>query len=51
MGSVSPFTNSTMWHAFSGLGYGAQLGLKTGGLKAVFMAVQGGAPSERSTRQ
>lgn len=26
MGSVSPFTNSTMWHAFGGLGYGAQIG-------------------------
>ena len=27
-GSVSPFTNTTMWHAFGGLGYGAQIGLK-----------------------
>ena len=42
-GSVSPFTNSTMWHAFGGLGYGAQIGFKKGGINVVFMAVQGGA--------
>ena len=42
-GSVSPFSNSTMWHAFGGLGYGAQLGFKKWGLHATFMAVQGGA--------
>ena len=42
-GSVSPFTNSTMWHAFGGLGYGAQIGFKKGGFHAKFMAVQGGA--------
>lgn len=42
-GSVSPFTNTTMWHAFGGLGYGAQIGFKKGGLHAKFMAVQGGA--------
>ncbi len=42
-GSVSPFTNSTIWHAFGGLGYGAQIGFKKGGLHAKFMAVQGGA--------
>jgi hypothetical protein len=42
-GSVSPFTNSTMWHAFGGLGYGAQIGFKKAGLHAKFMAVQGGA--------
>ena len=41
--AVSPFTNSTMWHAFGGLGYGAQLGLKTAGLNVSFMAIQGGA--------
>ena len=41
--AVSPFTNSTLWHAFGGLGYGAQLGLKTAGLNVSFMAVQGGA--------
>jgi len=42
-GSVSPFTNSTMWHAFGGLAYGAHLGLSSGGLNVNFMAVQGGA--------
>lgn len=43
MGSVNPFSNSTMWHAYSGLAYGAQVGVKTNGFSAVFMAVQGGA--------
>ncbi|MEE9363431.1 MAG: hypothetical protein V3U92_12610 [Cellulophaga sp.] len=43
MESVSPFTNSTMWHAFGGLGYGVQIGLKKDGFHAKFMAVQGGA--------
>ena len=42
-GTVSPFTNSTMWHAFGGLGYGAQVGFKKWNLHATFMAVQGGA--------
>jgi hypothetical protein len=42
-GSVSPFSNSTMWHAFGGLGYGAQVGFKKWNLHATFMAVQGGA--------
>jgi len=42
-GSVSPFTNSTMWHAFGGLGYGVQIGFKKEGLHAKLMAVQGGA--------
>lgn len=42
-GSVSPFTNSTMWHAFGGLGYGVQIGLKKWGLHATVMAVQGGS--------
>ena len=42
-GSVSPFTNSTMWHAFGGLGYGLQVGYTKGGFHAKFMAVQGGA--------
>ena len=41
--SVSPFTNSTMWHAFGGLGYGAQVGFRASGLNLSFMAVQGGA--------
>ena len=43
MGSVNPFTNSTMWHAFGGLGYGALLGFDKGGFNASFMAIQGGA--------
>jgi len=42
-GSVSPFTNSTLWHAFGGLGYGAQIGYSKANFKATFMAVQGGA--------
>ncbi|MFK8038801.1 MAG: hypothetical protein AB8B74_10960 [Crocinitomicaceae bacterium] len=42
-GSVSPFTNSTMWHAFAPVAYGAQLGIKTNNFNAVVMAVQGGA--------
>ena len=42
-GSVNPFTNSTLWHAFGGLGYGAQIGFKKGNLHAKFMGVQGGA--------
>lgn len=42
-GSVSPFSNSTMWHAFGGLGYGAQLGFKKWNIHATLMAVQGGA--------
>ena len=42
-GSVSPFTNSTMWHAFAGLGFGAMVGINLGGLNASFTAVQGGA--------
>ncbi|WP_284123930.1 hypothetical protein [Parerythrobacter aestuarii] len=41
--TVSPFTNSTNWHAFSPLAYGAQLGVTTGGLDIRAMAVQGGA--------
>lgn len=43
MGTVSPFTNSTMWHAFGGLGYGAQVGFKKWNLHATVMVVQGGA--------
>lgn len=41
--SVSPFTNSTMWHAFGGLAFGAQIGLHTESFDASFMAIQGGA--------
>lgn len=43
MGTVNPFTNSTMWHAFGGLGYGAQIGYHKGGLHAKIMLAQGGA--------
>jgi len=42
-GTVSPFTNSTMWHAFGGLGYGAQIGFNKWNVHATLMAVQGGA--------
>ena len=42
MGTVNPFTNSTMWHAFGGLGYGAQIGYDKGGLHAKIMLAQGG---------
>ena len=42
-GSVNPFTNSTMWHAFGGLAFGAQLAYKKAGFHATLMAVQGGA--------
>ncbi|MDC3351818.1 hypothetical protein OAV92_01105 [Crocinitomicaceae bacterium] len=42
-GSVNPFTNTTMWHAFGGLAYGAQIGFQKWNIDASFMAVQGGA--------
>ena len=41
--SVSPFTSSTMWHAFGTLGYGAVIGFKKHGVTASFAAIQGGA--------
>lgn len=41
--TLNPFTNSTNWHAFAGLAYGAQLGFNSGGLHVRAMAVQGGA--------
>jgi type II secretory pathway pseudopilin PulG len=41
--TVSPFTNSTNWHAFAGLAYGAQLGYFGNGIHIRGMAVQGGA--------
>ena len=41
--SVSPFTNSTNWHAFAGLAYGAQLGFAAEGFHVRAMAIQGGA--------
>ena len=43
MGSVSPFTNSTMWHAFGPLAYGLQLGFKKYGLSINLTAIQGGS--------
>lgn len=43
MGSVSPFTNTTSWHAFAGLAFGAEIGFKKYGLHASFMAIQGGS--------
>lgn len=42
-GSVSMFTNSTVWHAFGGLAYGGQLGFKKGGASVQLMLIQGGA--------
>ena len=42
-GSVNAFTNSTTWHAFGGLAYGAQIGFTKWNLHLTAMAVQGGA--------
>lgn len=41
--TVSPFTNSTNWHAFAPLAYGGQIGYYGNGLHVRAMAVQGGA--------
>ena len=41
--TVSPFSASTVWHAFGGLANGLQGGYSSGGLNASLMAVQGGA--------
>ncbi len=41
--TVSPFTNSTNWHAFAGLAYGAQAGYTSENVTVRAMAVQGGA--------
>jgi hypothetical protein len=41
--TVSPFTNSTNWHSFAGLAYGATLGYATDNLHMRLMAIQGGA--------
>ena len=41
--TVSPFTNSTNWHAFAGLAYGAQAGFVAGGLHLRGMLIQGGS--------
>ena len=43
MRSVSPFTNSTMWHAFGALAYSGVVGFKKYGVSASFAAIQGGA--------
>jgi len=42
-GSVNTFTNSTAWHAFGGLAYGAQVALHLRSLTAQIMWLQGGA--------
>jgi predicted porin len=41
--TVNPFTNSTNWHSFSGLAYGAKVGYAGNNLNLRAMAVQGGA--------
>ena len=41
--TVSPFTNSSVWHAFAGLAYGAEIGYLNEGLSLRAMAIQGGA--------
>ena len=41
--TVSPFTNSTNWHAFAGLAYGGQVGYSGSGINVRAMAVQGGS--------
>lgn len=41
--TVSPFTNSTNWHSFAGLGYGAQVGYAKDNWHLRAMALQGGA--------
>ena len=41
--TVSPFTNSTNWHSFAGLAYGAMLGYSQDDWHIRAMAVQGGA--------
>jgi len=41
--TVSPFTSSTVWHAFGGLTYGALLGYSKDRWNISFDAIQGGA--------
>ena len=41
--TVSPFTNSTNWHAFAALAYGAKIGYAGDNWHIQAMAVQGGA--------
>lgn len=43
MSTVSPFTSSTMWHAFGGLAYGLIIGYEGYGVNTSFMALQGGS--------
>ena len=41
--SVSPYSNSTSWHAFGGLANGAEIGYFAHGLSLRAMAIEGGA--------
>lgn len=41
--TVSPFTNSTNWHAFAPLAYGGQVGYSRNGVNVRVMALMGGA--------
>jgi hypothetical protein len=41
--TVSPFTNSTVWHSFAGLAYGGMVGYADDNLHVRAMAIQGGA--------
>lgn len=41
--TVSPFTNSTSWHAFAGLATGGMVGYYNNGLHVRAMAIQGGS--------
>lgn len=41
--TVSPFTNSTVWHSFAGLAYGGMVGYYNDGLHVRAMAIQGGS--------
>ncbi|WP_375269402.1 hypothetical protein [Phenylobacterium sp.] len=43
MDTVSPFTASTVWHAFGGLAWGALAGYSGDGLNVAVEAVQGGS--------
>ena len=43
MDTVSPFTNSSSWHAFAPLVYGGMVGYDKGGLNVRAMAIVGGA--------
>ena len=41
--TVSPFSASTVWHAYGGLANGAKFGYSQAGLDLAFMGIQGGA--------